>query len=1091
MINNINKYYKTLINAISCAVVFMFFMNTKTGAFSIWENPAKGHSLQVQSRLNPILDITGDVYRQQVEFEFYTIVDLVLSGRPYYNVNAFLDSAYSPVKDTRILDVKEPPIEKDAGGGRRVKKIYLGFPEDEDAVFVVSLFRDDLGAILADESMAKVERVSENYGSGVDIFLERMKSFQGEYSEERLSESDKLAEYMSLKGAGKKTFSRALMELKEKEHTFFYCRDILNAVYGALRRNKDLQLSRADIGAIADWFQRLPDEAVELYAAGAVIGVSIARMKPDDEYRACMTEVISRMSGSSLRPRVAGQFVRLFEVIEREGGILFLDPPGMEKLLGCASIVKWHGFDGIWSRVILNGVRVEGVRLTAGAICSNKISGEKASVLARALIRAMEEDKSIKLLPETFTRLAAYLRGCILRGDIHPGTYDLVRLLGKAAARPGRPEYLDIVFSEIADAGDNDPLKRTFINVLKHLFMENRNFPFAFGQAERFAELAGKVSRNDIMNILEIAEVLPGVKERTIKKIRMELEAARIREPRDEIKKPALTDEKNAAARESERRAADKTGHGSFMPYTSPPGELLPDLKVVPGKPYNFAGRVIATEKILKKGAEGLGRDDIRILCSLAGMLNEFFFIRPGTGKRIVSGCLTRTWLLNEVTRLMKDIPYREYDGESNIQEILNLMKKIDVKIINNESKNGKNEHWFLLVNGKIIVDISPFTGVVGSPLLINNGDVVILEKERAAAFDAIYDFGDSKEPCGITLSGVKLMLEQDNVDARYLSWWIGAWLGNRGRAMDENDSRQNADILKKTEKARRSITRRMASDNGLKELISLYSGITLSGDAEPVDISVDLTLLNGDMESLRANARAWAYLALSSAEFKNVNFIFERPSPSGAGVFPEALENDIRNMPGEDLFISVLMEEMSDIAGEKAAREFMNKRINRARRPDSVEICIWAKAWVKDLRKKVREGKNSNTRDKNRYFIPMDGITYVKGYGTALRDFNSALRAGLDKAFLALAKKREERFKDGEYEKVFKHVYRDLEKIYRSVSGGRLKLNEETLKYMMSGDILTKTGVELVFSMPPLTRLSLEKLKDLREMIDSYLSNA
>jgi hypothetical protein len=277
------------------------------------------------------------------------------------------------------------------------------------------------------------------------------------------------------------------------------------------------------------------------------------------------------------------------------------------------------------------------------------------------------------------------------------------------------------------------------------------------------------------------------------------------------------------------------------------------------------------------------------------------------------------------------------------------------------------------------------------------------------------------------------------------------------------------------------------------REGVKKYLIESMSKDkAIPVDIPIDLSLIT--KKDLQGNVETWAYQILSCLELENVNFIFESPDVSAGVTLLQVLKDNLKNAPAKAQVLAILKEQIRAKAAQCGmdvdVERLFKERINVERRRNAVEIPIISKAyleWLRDPKTKSQGLKE------NQYPVAMDGATWVRGEGAALRNFDAALTIGLSKAALVMAKRRDgQKNLDDEKElpQLRKELCEKLQGLYE-VFRTDVKLTEKTLDYMIASDPAVRLNLAISLALPPLTRMAIESLQDLHESIHRVLSAA
>ncbi|MFA4842834.1 MAG: hypothetical protein WC658_03260, partial [Candidatus Omnitrophota bacterium] len=246
-----------------------------------------------------------------------------------------------------------------------------------------------------------------------------------------------------------------------------------------------------------------------------------------------------------------------------------------------------------------------------------------------------------------------------------------------------------------------------------------------------------------------------------------------------------------------------------------------------------------------------------------------------------------------------------------------------------------------------------------------------------------------------------------------------------------------------------------------------------------PIDIEVDLSLI--DKKNAPEYAQMWAYLILGSAKQKNVNFVFTAPDYSGAVNLPEGYAENLKSCVTYEEFSQLLGEEISSKAGALGpgynVDEFIRKRIRKSPETPSsgaVRILICPKErlrWMRDNNISLEEGL---------YPVALDGLN-VTADGTALRNFEAAMAIGMCTAALVIAKRRDaERGSNEELPQLKKRILEKMRMIYRLfIERQDFAIDEETLSFMISQCPETRIDLAIYHALPPITRLSIEAIRE------------
>ncbi|MFH1304789.1 MAG: hypothetical protein ABIH74_00085 [Candidatus Omnitrophota bacterium] len=263
-------------------------------------------------------------------------------------------------------------------------------------------------------------------------------------------------------------------------------------------------------------------------------------------------------------------------------------------------------------------------------------------------------------------------------------------------------------------------------------------------------------------------------------------------------------------------------------------------------------------------------------------------------------------------------------------------------------------------------------------------------------------------------------------------------------------------------------------------------------GGQAPVDIVVDLSLMS--KKDTEENMETWAYLILSCVELEDVNFIFEIPDPSGKGIIPRELVNDVFNAPVEGAAMAVLKAKIESISKQLGididGDELFKKRIQTGRRNEAVEILIISKAWLEWSRDENIE------LEPDQYPVALEDFTTIEKKEVALRNFQVALMIGLSKASMAIAARRDMRRGDGSDEEFRKlmnetNLLPRLQKLYDILFDGKRPITIDTLKNMVYPDPATRMNLAISLALPKIVRMPVRKLQELHDGIQRFLHAA
>jgi len=260
-------------------------------------------------------------------------------------------------------------------------------------------------------------------------------------------------------------------------------------------------------------------------------------------------------------------------------------------------------------------------------------------------------------------------------------------------------------------------------------------------------------------------------------------------------------------------------------------------------------------------------------------------------------------------------------------------------------------------------------------------------------------------------------------------------------------------------------------------------------GEDLPIDVRIDLSLIPPN--DLQANMDTWAYLILACAEAENVNFVFEALDMEGSDAYRQetaalyALERALKEnayltSPGTD--VGVLLRD----------------RVALGRRKGAIEILLWRKTRLERMSQERRRGKTGIELSDEQYPVALDDAAFADLSGERLMNFEAAVTVGLCVAALAVARRvggeaEVDDLLNGEDSGLLRRV----QKLYSVLLPGRT-ITGETLKSMIYADkdpdrdeTDVKLNLAIDLALPPITRMPVEGLKELHEMIQRALQAA
>jgi len=251
---------------------------------------------------------------------------------------------------------------------------------------------------------------------------------------------------------------------------------------------------------------------------------------------------------------------------------------------------------------------------------------------------------------------------------------------------------------------------------------------------------------------------------------------------------------------------------------------------------------------------------------------------------------------------------------------------------------------------------------------------------------------------------------------------------------------------------------------------------------AKPIDVVIDLSLINGD--DLEKNMETLALLILSCAKYKNMNFVFE--VPKAVEDMETGLKKDINNMPKARVLEAIeLLKGKSGEFGliQKYARgvEFDLARIKDTRTPGEehpIEILITSEAWL-------RWARDKNILDISQYPVAMEGFA-TEGGKVSVRDFESAFAFALLKIYAVALRDAGK--------KMPKDFINKLNYFYNVIFSDRdhKPFDAKVIEAMVDGeDIMQRISNALCLAIPPMGDVAASEVKKLHENIRLLLEFA
>jgi glycosyltransferase involved in cell wall biosynthesis len=288
-----------------------------------------------------------------------------------------------------------------------------------------------------------------------------------------------------------------------------------------------------------------------------------------------------------------------------------------------------------------------------------------------------------------------------------------------------------------------------------------------------------------------------------------------------------------------------------------------------------------------------------------------------------------------------------------------------------------------------------------------------------------------------------------------------------------------------------------IAGDSALKHLNNSLVSVSgrmpvLSGGSTSVDFITDLALMPADEELLEENIKTIAALVLKYCDRDNINFVFEKgflPFPGAGGAeLPAALKYDIENAPDAGHFLRELIREVRSsrkylFKKEQAEKFISNNLRTRRTQPKTGQLQVQIPVISEELAMWMRS--TGTGLEPGQYPVVLEGSSIEREQGYVLRNFDAAYTIGLLKAVIASAKAlldRDELEKE-EYETLKRNLLSRLNRVYTEL-GKDVSLDGDTLDYLVSRDPVQRLSRAIETSLPPITVLPVDKLKELNELI-------
>ncbi|MFH1836980.1 MAG: glycosyltransferase [Candidatus Omnitrophota bacterium] len=285
------------------------------------------------------------------------------------------------------------------------------------------------------------------------------------------------------------------------------------------------------------------------------------------------------------------------------------------------------------------------------------------------------------------------------------------------------------------------------------------------------------------------------------------------------------------------------------------------------------------------------------------------------------------------------------------------------------------------------------------------------------------------------------------------------------------------------------------------KHLTSL--GTIHSQVKDPIDIILDLSLLpspESDPDQFNQNLETIAGVVSPYAGMNKVNFIFEKGfALKGSVNISNDLKYDIEHSPDPDTFIGLLKKHIKarpyyifrqNELDEMMQQRFRTERTGTTDKPMKVlEVPVISKELALWMRKK------KISLSENQFPVTLEGLTQENIRGLPIRNFEGAFTVGLLKA--VLAKERNKITETGsspenseEYQQLRNDVLQKMKKIFDAIRGD-LRLDKETLEYLISLDPTQRLNRAIETYIPPISRMNPRLLQKLHEAMHKPLVSA
>jgi hypothetical protein len=167
----------------------------------------------------------------------------------------------------------------------------------------------------------------------------------------------------------------------------------------------------------------------------------------------------------------------------------------------------------------------------------------------------------------------------------------------------------------------------------------------------------------------------------------------------------------------------------------------------------------------------------------------------------------------------------------------------------------------------------------------------------------------------------------------------------------------------------------------------------------------------------------------------------------------------------------------------EQAEKFISNNLRTRRTQPKTGQLQVQIPVISEELAMWMRS--TGTGLEPGQYPVVLEGSSIEREQGYVLRNFDAAYTIGLLKAVIASAKAlldRDELEKE-EYETLKRNLLSRLNRVYTEL-GKDVSLDGDTLDYLVSRDPVQRLSRAIETSLPPITVLPVDKLKELNELI-------